>query len=79
MQPQGILWPGCTVVWALDLRLLTPCLVLSDNNLGQVVHTYAVLFGTGQRVVMPGGWEGLALHWPCVADFDGLSTCRLKA
>ena len=52
----------------LDLRLKRSRVRISavplwGNNIGQVVHTHVPLspsskFGTGQRAVMPCGWEG---------------------
>jgi len=38
--------------------------------------------GTGSRTVMLYGWEvtmGLVSHWPCVTNFNGLSTYGLMA
>ena len=51
--------------------------LLSDNNLGQVVPTHLFLSPSsiiryGQGAVMPCGWEGLASHWLCVTDFTDL-------
>jgi len=80
------------MVRALDLplrrsRIRSQAVLLLGSNLGQVVHTHVPLspsriIGTGQGAVMPCGWEGnvgLASHWPCVADFSGLSTYGLTA
>jgi len=44
------------------LKFRLPAVLLSGNNHRQVVHTcpchQAVLIGTGQRAMMPHGWEG---------------------
>jgi len=67
----------------------TPKVVSSTavcNNLGHELFAHtclchqAVQFGTGQGAATPCGWEGnrrSASHWPCVTDFDGLSTYAL--
>ena len=65
---------------------------LSGNNLGQVVHThthtrasvvtkqYDLVPIQGQRCPAAGKVAiGLALRWPCVTDFSGLSTYGLTA
>jgi len=60
---------------------------LSSNDLGQVVHTrasvtkkYNLVPVVGQQCLATGKVTvGLALHWPCVTDLSGLSTCGLKA
>ena len=54
--------------------------------LGQVVHTrisvtqqYNLVPVAGQRCLATGKVTvGLALHWPCVTDFGGLSTYELE-
>jgi len=60
---------------------------LSDNNLGQVVHTHVPLFNKQYNLVPVKGQRrfatgkvtiGLASHWPCVTDLSGLSTYGLN-
>ena len=55
--------------------------LLSGNDLGQVVHTRASVTKQYNLVPVATGkvTVGLASHWLCVTDFSGLSTYRLKA
>ena len=56
---------------------------LSDNNLGQVVYTWASVAKQYNLVLVKVRWchaagkvtLGLASQWPRVKDFSGLSTC----
>jgi len=68
-------------------RVQLPAVLLSGNDLGQVVHTHVPLSPSrivlvpvvGQRCPATGKVTvGLALHWPCVTDLSGLSTYGLK-
>jgi len=56
-------WPVGVGLATDRLRVRSPAVSLSGNNLGQVVHTRVPLlpssqFGTGQGAVMSSGWEG---------------------
>jgi len=88
----GFVWPGGIVVRLLDLRLRKSQVRLLASRfqvttLGKLfTHTcpchQAVNLVPVKRRWRPATGEvtvGLASHWPCVADFSGLSTCWLTA
>jgi len=66
------------------VRLLA--VLLSDNNLRQVVHTRACVTKQYKLVLVKEWWcpmarkvtVGLASHWPCVTDFSVLSIYGLS-
>ena len=78
------------VRWTCDWLVagLSLAILLSGNNLGQVVHIHMTLV-TKQYSSVPvkGRWcpadgkvtVGLASHWPCITGFSGLSTYGLTA
>ena len=75
-------WPGGIMIRALaNLRLWSwlSTILISGNNLRQVVHTYAPVTKQYKSVPVKGWWCSiagkvtvvLALHWPCFADLIG--------
>jgi len=78
-------WPGGVMEsFGLTTQKVAGSSPLSGNNLQQLVHTHAPLLpsNTCNLATVKGRWSpeagkvtvGLALHWPCVTDFSGLST-----
>ena len=65
-------------------QVQSPALCVQVATLGKL-FVYMCLssskkFGTWQEEVMPcRRLVGLALHWPCIPDFSGLSTYGLTA
>jgi len=78
-------WPGGVMVRMLDSRLKGMWLD-SWSFPRQAVHKCASVTKQYKLVLVKGRWcpmtgkvtVGLALHWPCVTDFSGLSTYELN-